>query len=135
MRPQQRMRTASAVGGNRVNRLFYVKDTNSGELFLVDTGAQVSVVAPRANTKTGESAYTLRAANGIKIETYGQISLTLNIDLRRSFPWMFTVTQVKFPILGADFLTHYKLIRSPSNTTLYIGFRHPDLLFFAPHAD
>ncbi|CAE1177004.1 unnamed protein product [Acanthosepion pharaonis] len=115
------MKTASAVGGNRVNRLFFflfVKDTNSGELFLVDTGAQVSGIPPRANTITGKSVYTLRAANSTKIETYGQISLTPNIGLRRSFPWMFTVAQVKFRILGANFLAHYKLIVDMSNHTL-----------------
>ncbi|CAE1291676.1 unnamed protein product [Acanthosepion pharaonis] len=108
-RSQQRMKTASAVGGNRVNHLFYINDINSGELFLVDTGAQVSVVSPRANTTTSESSYALRAANGTKIETFGWISLTLNIGLRRSFLWMFTVAQVKIPILGADFLAPYKL--------------------------
>ncbi|CAE1286238.1 unnamed protein product [Acanthosepion pharaonis] len=112
------MKTASAVGGNRVNRFVYVKDTNSGELFLVDTGAQVSVVPPRVNTTTSESAYALCAANGTKIETYGQISLTLNIGLRRSFPWLFTVAQVKFPILGSDFLAHYNLAVDMSTPTL-----------------
>lgn len=111
------MKTASAVGGNQINRLFYAKDTNSSELFLMDTGAQVSVVPPRANT-TSESSYTWQAANGTKIWTYGQISLTLNIGLRRPFPWMFTVAQVKIPILGADFLAHYKLAMDMSTHTL-----------------
>ncbi|CAE1317311.1 unnamed protein product [Acanthosepion pharaonis] len=35
--------------------------------------------------------------------------MTLDIGLRRTFQWLFTVAEVKFPILGAD-LAHYKLI-------------------------
>ncbi|CAE1280150.1 unnamed protein product [Acanthosepion pharaonis] len=64
----------------------------------------------RANSNT--------RTNGTKIETYCQISLTLNIGLRRSFPWLFTVAQAKFPILGADILAHYKLAVNMSNHTL-----------------
>ena len=30
-----------------------------------------------------------------------------SIGLRRSFPWIFTIAQVKTSILGADFLSHF----------------------------
>lgn len=35
--------------------------------------------------------------------------MTPNIGLRTNFQWLFTVADVKFPILGADFLAHYEL--------------------------
>ena len=33
----------------------------------------------------------------------------LNLGLRRSFPWIFTIAQIKTPILGADFLSHFNV--------------------------
>ncbi|CAE1265056.1 unnamed protein product [Acanthosepion pharaonis] len=74
--------------------------------FLIDTGAQLSVVPPSPNF----TSVTLRAANGTNIKTFGEQSLTLDIGLRRTYQWIFTVADVKFPILGADFLAHYQLI-------------------------
>ena len=41
---------------------------------------------------------------------HGQRSLTLNLGLRRSLPWIFIVADVQKPILGADFLRHYGLM-------------------------
>lgn len=101
------MKAASAVGGEKANRLFYVRDRNSDKLFLVDTGAQVSVIPPRPGLPTKRSSYTLRAVNGSQIQT-----------LKRTFQWFFTVAEVKFPIHGADFLAHYKLAVDMSNHSL-----------------
>ncbi|CAE1302096.1 unnamed protein product [Acanthosepion pharaonis] len=109
-RSQQHLKAASTVGTHITNRLFYIKDRNSNMSFLVDTGAQLSVVPPSPNFTKTNSAVTLRAANGTNIKTYGEQSLTLDIGLRRTFQWIFTVADVKFPILGADFLAHYQLI-------------------------
>ncbi|CAE1285390.1 unnamed protein product [Acanthosepion pharaonis] len=78
--------------------------------FLIDTGAQLSVVPPSPNFTKTNSSVTLRAANGTNIKTFGEQSLTLDIGLRRTYQWIFTVADVKFPILGADFLAHYQLI-------------------------
>jgi len=47
--------------------------------------------------------------NNSPINTYGQRSLTLNLGLRRSLPWIFLIAEVQKPILGADFLSHYGL--------------------------
>ena len=50
------------------------------------------------------------AVNDIPINTYGQRSLTLNLGLRRSFPWIFIIADIQKPILGADFLRHFGLL-------------------------
>ncbi|UYV68207.1 hypothetical protein LAZ67_5003385 [Cordylochernes scorpioides] len=60
-------------------RLF-IKDKNSGLQFLIDTGADVSIVPPNEKRK---SDYKLYAANGSEIETYGIKILTLDLGLRR----------------------------------------------------
>ena len=85
--------------------LLYVADSFSGTHFLVDTDADVSVVprrlAPRCCHCQGR---VLETANGSTIATYGDISLTLDLGLRRTFRWIFIVSDVQRPILGADFL-------------------------------
>ena len=48
---------------------------------------------------------TLFAANGSPIATFGELTLELDLGLRRSFHWRFTVADVTRPILGADFLS------------------------------
>ncbi len=52
------------------------------------------------------------------IRTFGQHSLTLNLGLRRSFPWMFIVADLQKPILGANFLRHYGLMVDMHKYTL-----------------
>jgi cleavage and polyadenylation specificity factor subunit 1 len=60
----------------------------------------------------------LRAANGTTIQVYNQISLTIDIGLRRDFRWMFLVADVEQPILGADFLCHFNLIVDMGKRTI-----------------
>lgn len=50
------------------------------------------------------------AANGTPINTYGEKTRTLDLKLRRAFPWSFTIANVRHAIPGADFLAHYNLL-------------------------
>lgn len=94
------------------NHRLCVTDRVSGLQFLVDTGANVSVLPcdKRSVNDQWSSRYTLYAANGTEIRTYGERSLTLDLKLRRSFRWNFILCNVKQPILGADFLKYHKLL-------------------------
>lgn len=86
-------------------------DNNSGLHFLVDTGANISVLPVTKKQSAREcSDYKLFAANGTEIKTYGVKSLILNFKLRRPYRWDFVIADVKQPILGADFLSHHKLL-------------------------
>ena len=92
------------------SRLYYITDRTTDTRFLVDTGAELSVIPRRTfQRKHPIDPTTLRAANGSCITTYGQKSLTLDVGLRRLFPWIFIIGDVKIPILGADFLSHFSL--------------------------
>ena len=102
---------ATGVPGQNPSRLFYVTDRLSGTRFLVDTGAEVSVIPPsQAERKHKQEEYTLQAVNHTAIPTFGNRSLTLDIGLRRTFRWIFVIADLKNPILGADFLRHYSLM-------------------------
>ena len=102
---------ATGAAGRSLGRLFYIRDRTSGVSFLVDTGAEVSVLPPSGPPSSRRpTGFDLRAANNSAIATFGTRSLTLNLGLRRTFRWIFVVADVKNPILGADFLRHYNLL-------------------------
>ena len=108
---QSRTLAATGVPGPPPSRLFFVSDTNTHTRFLVDTGSEVSVIPPSpADRRRSPDALTLMAVNNTPIRTYGKRSLTLNLGLRRSLPWIFVIADVQKPILGADFLRHSGLL-------------------------
>ncbi|CAH8508541.1 unnamed protein product [Dicrocoelium dendriticum] len=102
---------ATAAAGQTISRLLYVFDSTTKLHFLVDTGAEVSVI-PRSLEKCAlrPSGITLQAANQTKIATYGQRLLTLNLGLRRNFTFIFLIADVQKPIIGIDFLTKFGLV-------------------------
>lgn len=89
-----------------------IHDEKSGGYFLIDTGADISVI-PRAKVN-GVSLvpadYKLYAANNSVIHTYGQKNLSLDLRLRRNYTWKFTVADVSRCIIRADFLVYYGLL-------------------------
>ncbi|XP_037520478.1 uncharacterized protein LOC119397110 [Rhipicephalus sanguineus] len=93
--------------------VFFLTDREKGTRFLVDTGAEVSVVpaspASPADRK-GPCSSPLQAVNNTTIPTYRHRSLSLDLCFKRKFRWIFVVADVKFAILGADFLRHFGLL-------------------------
>lgn len=103
------------------NRLFIV-DPTSKIKFLIDTGADVSVLpAKPTDKKIGPSKYNLFTADGTLIPTYGEKLISLSLGLRRNFQWPFILTTVTHPIVGADFLKHHNLIVDLQNKRLIDG--------------
>ena len=106
-RTSQRIAATNSPGPTSKSRLFYVPDSTTGHKFLIDTGAEVSVIPPQPeDRKRGPTPFTLVACNKSPIKTYGMRSITLSLGLRRTFRWVFVVAEVESPILGVDFL-HY----------------------------
>ena len=102
---------ATGVAGSLPSRLFFITDRSTGAKFLIDTGAEVSVIPPsRTEWQHRQDSLMLQAANNTSITTYGQRSLTLDLGLRCTFHWIFVIANVRHPILGADFLRHYSLL-------------------------
>ena len=82
--------------------------------FLVDTGASISLIplslAKLLNCLLASSRDCVKAADGRSLAVHGQTHLTLsNSSLRRSFIWVFVMADVSKPILGADFLSHFRI--------------------------
>lgn len=113
--------TANGVGYSATCRLF-LTDAATNTKYLIDTGADVSILPASFKLRLKPSdSYTLFAANGTPIRTYGKRLLTLNLGLRRQFEWEFLVADVTKPIIGADLLAHYGLLVDIKNKKLIDG--------------
>ena len=101
------------------NCRLFVRDTLNNLNFLVDTGADVSVLPFTLFDKNPKNInYCLSAANGTQIDTFGSKLMQVNIGLRRQFVHLFLLASVSKPILGADFLTKHKLLVDLPNKRL-----------------
>jgi hypothetical protein len=109
--------------------LFFVTDRCTKQRFLVDTGSRISVFPCKLTSQgTDIVKYALRAANGTPISTHGWLPLSLNLGLRRNFKWRFAVADVTYPLIGADFLSHFCLLVDCQNNRLLYGVTSPSQL-------
>ena len=103
-------------------------DATSNRSFLVDTGAEVSVVpASEEERQQAPMQKQLVAANGTRIRCYGEKKLRLQVRSRK-YEWKFLVAEVRRPLIGADFLTHMSLLVDLKNRQLI----HPGELNAVP---
>nr|VZI22704.1 unnamed protein product [Spirometra erinaceieuropaei] len=89
----------------KVNAANLLDSSNSGRTFYVcDTATR------RPDRRFPSPGLHLQAANCSPIPTFGSLSLTLNIGLRRSFTWIFVIADVPHAIFGSDFLAEFDLL-------------------------
>lgn len=101
---------AAGTGATTTSYRLFITDRNSRLSFLIDTGANVSVIPKRKGVKISPTDFCLYAANNTVIPTYGEKTLQLDLNLRRPYSWKFIVAEVSKPIIGADFLRHHQLL-------------------------
>lgn len=118
------MKVASAVhqpSNNQSPRLF-IRETGTKLEFLIDSGSDVSVL-PKwfVHVIELEIRYTLHAANGTPIQTYGIHRMHLNLGLSKTYLWNFIVADVDIAIIGADLLQAHHLLPDLSRKRLVEG--------------
>ena len=95
------------MAGATNSRLLHIQDRASGRSFLIDTGAEVSLIPASPADHRGAVSSThsapLVAANGTEIRTYGTCCLPLKLG-NKCFQGSFIVADVNQAILGANFL-------------------------------
>ena len=110
-----------AINSNNVHTtpLLHVRDATTGISFLIDTGAEVSIILPNQEDiqKHPHPNRSLVAANGSPIDTYGVKKLTLKID-GAQFTWTFRIAKAHTCILGADFMRTHLLVPDLVNRRL-----------------
>ncbi|UYV77636.1 hypothetical protein LAZ67_15001781, partial [Cordylochernes scorpioides] len=100
--------SVGATDSAGLTRRLFITHRRSAYLFLVDTGAEVSVIPPPVKNAR-PSHRQLFAANGSIIHTFGERHLELDLGLGRLFRWPFIIADGGVSIIGADFLRHYGL--------------------------
>ena len=109
-RQSQRVIATNSAGPNACSRMFFMCDKVSGRRFMVDNGAELSVIPPSlTNRRNLDPGFTLQAVNKTSISTYGRRLLSLNFGLRRNFSFVFVIADVSTALLGADFLDTFDL--------------------------
>jgi hypothetical protein len=68
-----------------ISRRLFATDQNTNTQFLIDTGADVSVVPAKIkdNSARNLAGFDLQSADGSAIKVFGQRTLSLNLGLRR----------------------------------------------------
>ena len=103
-----RSSSVQAVAGAGSSTL-YVLDSTTNAFFLVDSGAEVSLLpATQRDRSRPASGPPLVAANGRPIPSYARRRSTLLLD-GQQFSWSFIVADTPVGVLGADFLVHHSL--------------------------
>ncbi len=118
------MRTALHVGKlvrqGRLNAvvpgsLVHIVDQLSNRRFIVDTGTSYSIF-PHSSAAT-PSGPKLRGAAGQLIPCWGEKTMNLSFQ-GKHFTWTFLLAAVSFPIIGVDFLCHFRLMVDPAANAL-----------------
>jgi hypothetical protein len=89
----------------------FIKDLESGSDFLVDTGASRSVW-PFQSSKQSYGPI-LEGADGARIPAWGARGLRVRFG-KQEFSFSFIRAAVQVPILGNDFLPHFRLLVDPA---------------------
>ena len=81
---------------------FFVRDHHSGTDFLVDTGAQRSILPATHWDRQGNAGESLKAANQTSIKTYGKRMVMLKFG-GQLYEHEFTIADLPHRFLGMDF--------------------------------
>ena len=92
--PGRTLMATGIAGPDQHSRLFYVVDKKHTE---------VSVLPPSLSDQKHSPDKLTTAVDNTSITTYGKRSLTLNLGLRRSFPWIFIIADNIYLKLVSEF--------------------------------
>lgn len=90
--------------------LFFITDMRQGSIYLVYKGAEMSLYPSTLGDRRNRQPLTSQAAvNGSAIYNWAEKSILIDLSLGRTFRWIFIIVDVKFAILGVDFLQFFNL--------------------------
>jgi hypothetical protein len=101
--------SVAAAGSSSIKPggLFFLKDAVSGLQFLIDTGSSYSILPHR--TRARPFGPTLRAADGHRICCWGHKAAEVKLG-GQLYKWQVLLADIRFPILGVDFLRSFQLV-------------------------
>ena len=100
---------AAVPQANSNGDLLLVRDTRTRRKWLVDGGAFLSIRPPTEDERrAGPSTLQLQTANGGDIKCFGEEEMSIHLG-DRAFRFKLVIGEVKYSILGADFLANFYL--------------------------
>ncbi|XP_066947185.1 uncharacterized protein [Macrobrachium rosenbergii] len=124
---------------------FYICNTVSGRMMMIDMGAVQSVFPPSREDRKRppDPVASLTATTGSPILSYSTKLLSVSI-LGQRYKWNFIIAKVRTPLLGANFLAHFGLAvnvghkclldtESCQSLPLALGHSTPTVCSVAPH--
>lgn len=103
--------SSAADGQIPTTRRLFLRDKQSRENYLIDTGSDLCTIKPTAADRRRKPNLTqLYAANNTPIPTYGTRLVSVDLGLRRTMRWPFTIADTTSAIIGADFLDHFSVL-------------------------
>ena len=105
--------------------LIFLPDKLSHKTFLADSGASLSIVPHKSNSRT--TGPKLKSVNGAAIRAWGFKQFTLLIGQTR-FVHRFLLADVANPILGIDFFKKFNLVISPPAHAVLFASTNTDIL-------
>lgn len=113
--------TIEALLIGKTNNLLYIYDQNSKNSFLLDSGADCSIFpANYIQINFKNLTNDLYAANESRIASYGTEIKKLKFG-NFEVDWKFYLTKTKKPIIGSDFLYHFKAVIDYSQKILKLN--------------
>ena len=97
--------TRTATMPTSSKRLF-IQDVITNRSFLIDPGSDISIIKTSGD---GSPVGIASAVNGSTINIYGTQRLTIDLQLRRQFTFIFRLANTSTNIIGADFLYFFDL--------------------------
>ena len=89
----------------------HIRDKKSGLLFLVDSGAEISLVKPLPHERRNKQvSNTLVTVSGSPIATFGFRTMYISFDNITTFRWIFVIADVSRNILGVDFFESFWVV-------------------------
>ena len=86
---------------------------------MIDTGSTISTIQVTSHdTSRNPNSEVLYSATANEIQTYGEKVLDINFGSDCNYMWCFTKTDMRFSVIGIDFLTAHKLIVDSYNHCL-----------------
>ena len=107
--------TTTSVQGSH---LLHVKDLILNDFFLIDSGAEISIVKPTPSEKRSKARTQLISVDGFPMSPYGNRTLDLCFGGVSKFRWILVIADVKHNILGIDFLRYFSLTIDFTNSKL-----------------
>ena len=86
----------------------HVRDRRSDLWIMLDSGAAISIWPGRSYPDLPRPQTSLVAVNGTRIDTYGTRDISLDLE-GKQYTHRFIIAEVQSPILGWDFMAHFKL--------------------------